>query len=223
MKNPILTGQLIAVYNKQMAIDSIKNRCGVIYVGDMTGMSNYEMSMYINGAPLIPDVKAMQSLIMGEKDKFCYLYDKQLHEDPVVIEYIETIICALFKGKTIILYIPEDALEFGYHEILFQFFKNIIGLNIQTGPNNLFYFDSAYIVQVLVILMKYQMIDQWYYLYMIPVQLMNDKSFIINFILPYMGYENNEDNIKLVINIKNKMEMNNKVMRPMISFDNSME
>lgn len=67
------------------------------------------------------------------------------------------------------------------------------------------------------------MIDQWYYLYMIPVQLMNDKSFIINFILPYMGYENNEDNIKLVINIKNKMEMNNKVMRPMISFDNNMK
>lgn len=77
----------------------------------MTGMSNYEMNMYINGAPLIPDVKAMQSLIMGEKDKFCYLYDKQLHEDPVVIEYIETIVCALFKGKTIILYIPEDALN----------------------------------------------------------------------------------------------------------------
>ena len=38
-----------------------------------------------------------------------------------------------------------------------------------------------------------------------------------------MGYENNEDNIKLVINIKNKMEMNNKVMRPMISFDNNMK
>ena len=217
-KPNLLSGQLIAVYNKMMAIDSRKNNCDVIYVGDMTGLNSYEANMFINGSILIPNVRAMQYLVIDEKNSYRKEYLMQLNTDPNVSEYIETIVCALFKGKTIVLYVPEEALEFNYHEILFQFFRNAVGLNIQKGPNDPFYFDTSYTPQILTILLKYQMIDRWYYLYMMPEELMNDMMFMRNIILPSMGYNYTEENIQFIIGVRKEMDKKNKVIRPAITY-----
>lgn len=219
MKNNILKGQLIAVFEKRMMMDCLRNGCTVVYVGDMTGMDNREAHMFINGMPLIPNVKAMQSLISGNVEEFRNEYYIQLCQDPFVMEYIETIVCALYQSKTIILYIPEEAVGFGYHQILFQFLKNMLGINVQVNQNTPFYFENTFTPQVLGILMKHKMIDEWIYLYLTPIEFMQNREYVKNVVRPSIGAYNNLNlSVDDIIAIRNQMEAEDCVIKPMITF-----
>ncbi|MDD3122050.1 MAG: hypothetical protein PHC62_00880 [Candidatus Izemoplasmatales bacterium] len=211
-----LKGQLVAVFDEQMALHALKNDCKVIYVGDMTGVPN---PGYIGGTPLIPKVEAMQTLIAGSTEEFQRKYMDQLYQDPFVLDYIETVVCALYSGVTVVLYIPKDAQGFGFHHMLFDMMAHAFGLNIQAGPNIPFTFNPYFIPQILEVLIKRKQITPQWYLYHLPMEFIMDPSMMWNIVLPLMGYEINQKNADYVLDWKRQMEDRQKVLRPLIRFE----
>ena len=218
MLNLKLPGQLIAIYDERMAIDAIRHGCNVIYVGDPVGGNPQINKMFISGAAFVPNVQAMQILINGDKNAFADMYMKQLYYEPVVHEFLDTVICALYLGKTILFYVPIQAMEFGYHELLFQFIHNVYGIYIQRDANHPYFQEFGYIA-VIDALYNFKQIDGIMYLTYIPDVKVNDQEFVKSRLCPMFGFNfNGQETMDYFKHWKDSINLNNKPLTPVISF-----
>lgn len=216
MLNLKLPGQLIAVYEEKMALDSVNHGCNVIFIGDPVGMVQFQ-DIFISGAAFIPKVEAMQMLVNGNRNGFVELYNMQLYNDPIVREFLDTIVCALYQGKTIVLYIPEIAFGFAYHEILFQYISNVYGLYVQKDKHLPYYQKFGYIT-VIDALYNFNQIDEVLYLSFIPDEILEDPEFMKRRLCVMFGLEYNRNNVEYLKNWKQCINNANRPLRPMVSF-----
>lgn len=218
MLNLKLPGQLIAVYDEKMALDAFHHGCTVIVVDDPVGMARLQ-NLFISGAVFIPRVEAMQMLVNGDKNGFFHSYNQQLYSDPVIHEFLDTVVCALYQGKTVIFYIPEVAFGFAYHEILFQFIQNVYGLHIQKD-GKMQYFQEFGFMPTIDALFNFNQINGVVYLAAIPDQKLDDPEFIRTRLCPMFGLEYNNETIKYLRDWKSAINAANRPIRPLITFKN---
>ena len=211
-----LPGQLVAVYDERMAIDAAMHGCSVIFIGDPVGMAQAQ-NIFISGAVFIPNVDAMQMLINGDKNGFCDLYNRQLYSEPIIHEFLDTIICALYQGKTVVFYVPEVAFGFAYHEILFQFICNMYGLHIQKDAKNPYYYEQGFVATIDA-LYNFKQIDNVLYLALIPDVKLEDMSFMKSRLCPMFRMEFDNNSISYLKSWKNSINYTNQPLRQFMYF-----
>lgn len=216
MLNLKLPGQLIAVYDWSMAIDAVNHNCSVIYIGDTVGMAQFQ-NMFIPGAVFVPSVSAMQALVDGDQKSFTDMYLNQLYIDPVVHEFLDTIVCAMYQGKTVIFYVPKEACEFGYHEILFQFICNVYGLHIQKD-RQFPYFQEFGFMTVIDALYNFKQIDKVSYLAYIPDAILDDANFMSQRLCPMFKMKYDQNSVNYLKNWKHCINSASKPLKSMVSF-----
>ena len=211
-----LPGQLISVYEERMAIDAAMHGCNVIFIGDPVGMAQTQ-NVFISGAIFIPKVDAMQMLVNGNKNGFYDLYNQQLYSDPIIHEFLDTIICALYQGKTVVFYVPEVAFGFAYHEILFQFICNNYGLHIQKDARNPYYYEQGFVATIDA-LYNFKQIDEVLYLALIPDIKLDDVNFMKLRLCPMFKMQFNDNNINYLKHWKNSINQANRPLKQVMYF-----
>lgn len=219
MLNLKLKGQLIAVYDLKMALDSANHGCNVVFIGDTVGMAQYQ-NVFIPGGSFVPNIEAMQALVNGQNENFYNMYIQQLIKDPFVHEFLDTVVCALYQGRTVILYIPENAVDFHYHDILFQFIQNVYGIHTQTDAKHP-YFQEFGFIPVLDALFNYNQIDAITYLACLPDCKLSDEGFVKVRLCPMFHFEMNNDSINTLRVWKESMNASNRPLNMAIRFEDS--
>ena len=210
-------GELIAVFDHYMAMDSILHGNIVIYLGDPMSTEIRTMAGILVGSVLLPNIDAMQALANDDSFRFIHSYQYQLQTDPYASDMIYSIIGALYKGKTVVFYAPSDCLDLGFLDVLFEFFENNYGLQIQKDIFHKFKFNPSFIPVYLKILYEYNLIRLEEFVAYIPDALIGDDHAMM-LILQYMGMEISAYNMKYVRDWHNSIKGSGKLLKPVINF-----
>lgn len=216
-----LRGQLIAVFDERSAIESMRHGCKVIFIGDPVLMAE-KQNYFISGAIFLPKVECMQSLVNGDLEVFRNMYMQQLYCEPMIHEFLDTIICAIYQGRTIIFYVPEIGYEFKYHEILFNFIHNVYGLYIQRNAQQRFFYEQGFLATIDA-LYNFKQINEIQYLAMIPDVKLDDPYFLSNRLCPMFHLINNDTSAKALKQMKMQAERSKCIVNQMITFGNTRE
>ena len=214
----LINGQVVVITDYTMAVNALQNGCKVIYFGDPTGSTDPMMNNFIMGSVLLPKLEFMQDIINGSQERFVNNYTNQILTDPNIFEFIKTIILALYQGVSVIIYIPEDSLGFGFHQILFNTIYNIWGIHPQMGPQDQFFVDPSYMPKIAELLYNCGFLSFEQYIGVLPMNIFEDPKMLEQLLTNIFGPQQakNVKFVKYVKDLKNQMVSVNKVLKPIM-------
>lgn len=212
-----LNGDLIAVFDEKMAVESLLHGNIVMYLGDPMSMDAKRVPGILGGAILLPNIEAMQALVMGDSQTFIMSYTSQLSNDPNVSDMIDTIIGALYKGSNVVFYAPTDAIDLGFLDVLFEFLENSYGLVVQKDVFHGFEYKRSFTPVYLKALYKYGLISLGEFIAYIPNEYIGDIK-IMSLILNYMHIPMTDDNLRYILNWRSKIDSAGVIVNPIIKF-----
>lgn len=124
-----LKGQLCATSDTNLVKQALSQGVKVIYLGDI--MSPEYSDEFIVSSVLIPDCLMMRALIDGDQEKFKQMYLACLASNPAT-EMMSIILAALYKGRSIMFYLTQEASGLNYIQYLLQFIEDNYGVVTQT-------------------------------------------------------------------------------------------
>lgn len=127
----MLKGQLWATSDMNLVGRALSNGFKAIYLGDPLSVNPAFKDKFVYGTALIPDYQAMEAKVDGNEELFFHMYISSLKSGPAT-EMMSVILACLFKGTSIILYLPPDASSLNFAEYLLQFIQLTYGITTQT-------------------------------------------------------------------------------------------
>lgn len=214
----LINGSVTVVYDLNMATNALQNGCKVIYLGDPTGCTEPIMRNFIMGTIFLPRVEFMQELVSGQNDTFTQHYTNQLYSDPNVFEFLKTIILALHQGMNIIIYIPQESLGFGFHQLLFNTIYNMCGIHPQMNQNDSFFIDPSFTQMIAEILYCSNFLSLEQFIGALPLDVFTNQQLFHNMISKVFGHGSAHDKVftDFIIALKKQMVESNEVLRPLM-------
>ena len=120
---------------------------------------------------LLPPPVAMIAESDGRADEFYMMYTSYLASKDVS-DFINAIICFLFAGGNLIIYIPPAFQDSAFIPVLFQHIYEIYGIHIGTKTEP-YYYDNNYDYVNFNILYSLNVIDAYTYLGVYPISLLS--------------------------------------------------
>lgn len=215
----LINGSMSVVYDSNMAINALQNGCKVIYLGDPTGCTDpMILNNFIMGTIFLPRMEFMQELVSGDTETFKNHYTKQLYLDSNVSEFLKTIILALHQGVNIIIYIPQESLGFGFHQIMFDVIYNRYGIHPQMNQNDQFFVDPSFTVSIAELLYCSNFLTLEQFIGALPLDVFTNEQLFHNVITRIFGHGSAHDKVftDFIINLKKQMVECNQVLRPLM-------
>lgn len=215
----LINGSMSVVYDMNMAVNALQNGCKVIYLGDPMGCNDPNiLNNFIMGAVFLPRVEYMQELVSGQNEAFANHYTNQLYSDPNITEFLKTIILVLHQGMNIIIYIPEESLGFGFHNITFNVIFNMCGIHPQMNQNDQFFIDPTYTQMIAEILYCSNFLSLEQFIGALPLEVFTDNQLFHNMITKIFGHGSAHDKVftDFIISLKKQMVESNQVLKPLM-------
>lgn len=125
----LIKGQLGATFdiNLVQTVASDLNT-KIVFVGDSAGYENViRMYNMIVGSILMPDYPTMEALINGDTTSFHNMYYSLL-ETEVPRMFFATLFTALYQGKNVMIYFPQEAKDLQYPYALLSYIAGVYGI-----------------------------------------------------------------------------------------------
>lgn len=95
---------------RDIALSSPSNQVKIINLEEVPSLDNDKLPNVIGGTIILPPIEALMAAANGDEQMFDQAYVEHLNT-PVVVEFIDLLITALYKGTNLILFYPEDDLH----------------------------------------------------------------------------------------------------------------
>ena len=215
----LINGSMSVVYDLNMAMNALQNGCKVIYLGDPTGCSDpMILNNFIMGTMFLPRMEFMQELVSGDNESFKNHYINQLYSDPNIFEFLKTIIIALHQGVNIIIYIPQESLGFGFHQLMFNTIYNMCGIHPQMNQNDSFFIDTTYTQMIAELLYCSNFLTLEQFIGALPLDVFTNDQLFHNMVSKVFGHGSAHDKVftDFIISLKKAMVESNQVLRPLM-------
>lgn len=159
----MLTGQLWATSDINLVNQAITHGFKVIYLGDPISIDNpMHKDQFIISSALTPDYQTISLLVDGNIDAFIQTYVASLNS-PAAMEMFAAIFACLYKGRSIIFYLPPDSADLNFAPYLLQFIQLNFGITTQTATTQ-FNFDMSFAERIIEFLYLSNLISAQEYL-----------------------------------------------------------
>lgn len=138
----ILNGQLWATSDINLVQQALMRGFKAIYLGDPISIDPTYKEHFVTATSLIPDYQAMSLQVDGNIDGFIQMYIASLNSK-AALEMFSVIFACLYKGTSIIFYLPQESAGLNFIQYLLQFIQNNYGITTQTTSTQ-YAFDSRF-------------------------------------------------------------------------------
>lgn len=145
-----ILGQLWATSELEMAIQSAQQGFRVIYLGDYMSLDPMYKDAFIVATSLVPDYQTLACKVDGDEKSFVGMYLASLNSK-AAMEMMSAILACLYKGTSIMFYIPKEALSLGYISNLLEYIRLNWGIQTQTKSTQ-FSFDITFMPRIMELL-----------------------------------------------------------------------
>lgn len=129
----LLTGQLWATSDFELVNELLRENIGVkiIYLGDPESVPPQYRDIFIMGTSLTPNYETLSLLIDGDENAFIQHYTMSLNSK-ASIEMMTALLACLYKGTSLILFLPKDSIGMNYIQYLLKYIEYNFGIVTQT-------------------------------------------------------------------------------------------
>ena len=146
----MLRGQLWATSDFNLVEQSLRQGIKVIYLGDPISINPMYKDAFVIATSLTPDYQTMAMQVDGNEQAFAQMYIASLNSKAAV-EMMSVIFACLYKGTSIMFYLPQEAAGLNFIQYLLQFIHNNYGIQTQTKTTQ-FSFDPAFTGRIIELL-----------------------------------------------------------------------
>lgn len=145
-----LRGQLWATSDINMVNQACSQGVKVIYLGDVLNLSNEDATRFVFSSSFVPDYQTMSMQVDGNKEAFIQMYVASLNSKASV-EMFSAILACLYKGVSVMFYLPPEASDLNFVQYLLQFIELNYGITTATKTTK-YAFDQSYSGKVIELL-----------------------------------------------------------------------
>lgn len=127
----MLNGQLWATSDIKLVEQAMIQGFRVIYLGDPLSIDPAYRDKFAIATSLVPDYNAMALLVDGNIDGFIQMYMMSLNSKSAM-EMMSVILACLYKGVSIIFYLPPEASGLNFIQYLLQYIELNFGITTNT-------------------------------------------------------------------------------------------
>lgn len=146
----MLRGQLWASSDIELVNQSLMQGFKVIFLGDPISIDPMYKNHFVMASSFVPDYNMMSVLIEGNTNNFMHMYVESLGSK-AAMEMMTAILAALFKGTNILFYIPKEAVDLKYGQLLLEYIEYNYGIRTQT-KSTMFGFNPKYLGKIVELL-----------------------------------------------------------------------
>lgn len=128
----ILSGQLWATSDINLVQQAIMRGFKAIYLGDPISIDPSMKEHFVTAISLIPDYQTMSLQVDGNIEGFKNMYIASLNSK-AAMQMFSVIFTCLYKGTSIIFYLPSEAAGLNYVEYLLAYIQYNYGITTQTA------------------------------------------------------------------------------------------
>lgn len=143
----MLKGQLWATSDINLINQAIMQGFKVIYLGDPISIDPVYKEKFVISSALTPDYQTLSLMIDGNMDGFVQMYMMSLNT-PSAMEMFSAIFACLFRGSSVIFYLPPEASGLNFAPYLLQFIQYNFGITTQTATTQ-FGFNNEFIGRII--------------------------------------------------------------------------
>lgn len=147
----MLRGQLWATSDLELVNQAISQGFKVIYLGDPISLHNtaYE-NTFVVATAFVPDYQTMSMQVDGNEQGFLQMYTASLNSK-AAMEMMTVILACLYRGTSIMFYLPQEASGLNYIQYLLEYIKYNYGIETQTKSTQ-FGFNPQYAERIMELL-----------------------------------------------------------------------
>lgn len=138
----MLKGQLWATSDINLVNEALIRGIKVIYLGDPVSVDPAYREKFVIATALVPDYATMSLQVDGNLDGFIQMYMASLNSK-AAMEMMSVILMCLYKGISIVFYLPPEASGLNYVQYLLQYIEYNYGITTQTRTTQ-FMFNPDY-------------------------------------------------------------------------------
>lgn len=127
----MLKGQLWATSDINLVDQAIVNGFKIIYLGDPISIDPMHKNNFVVASALVPDYQTLSLQVDGNERGFIEMYVASLNSK-AAIEMISVILACLFRGTSIMFYLPKESQGLNFINYLLDFIKYNYGVETQT-------------------------------------------------------------------------------------------
>lgn len=128
----MLKGQLWATSDINLVNQAMMQGFKVIYLGDPISLDPMYKERFVVSTALTPDYQTLSLMIDGNMDGFVQMYIMSLNT-PSAMEMFSAIFACLYRGSSVIFYLPPEASGLNFVQYLLQFIEYNFGITTQTS------------------------------------------------------------------------------------------
>lgn len=146
----MLKGQLWATSDMGLVDQVLMSGVKVIYLGDPVSINPYYRDKFVVATSLTPDYQTMALQVDGDEQGFAYMYASSLNSK-AAMEMFSVILACLYKGTSIMFYLPPESAGLNFVQYLLQFIEYNFGIRTQTKSTQ-FSFNTNFAGKVIELL-----------------------------------------------------------------------
>lgn len=159
----MLKGQLWATSDINLVNQAIMQGFKVIYLGDPISIDPVYKEKFVISTALTPDYQTLSLMIDGNMDGFVQMYMMSLNT-PSAMEMFSAIFACLFRGSSVIFYLPPEASGLNFAPYLLQFIQCNFGITTQTSTTQ-FGFNNEFVGRIIEFLYLSNLVSAQEYLF----------------------------------------------------------
>lgn len=138
----MLKGQLWATSDMSLVMQAITRGFKAIYLGDPISLEPNLKDCFVTATSLTPDYQTMSLQVDGDENAFVNMYIASLNSKAAV-EMFSVIFACLYKGTSIIFYLPPESSGLNFVQYLLQFIEMNYGITTKTNTTE-FAFNPSF-------------------------------------------------------------------------------
>lgn len=127
----MLKGQLWATSDINLVNQALIQGVKVIYLGDSISLPQEYKDKFVVATSFVPDYQTMSLMVDGNENGFIQMYISSLGSKAAT-EMMSAILACLYRGITVIFYLPPEASGLNYVGYLLEYIQMNYGITTQT-------------------------------------------------------------------------------------------